>query len=168
VVLINMDPLSRNSGCNTSAQALRLDRDYVERVRRTESEGGGAEGEAGSARHSQTDSGRHASSLREAQMVQTLVWGLKVAQFDLSDVGIITPFRAQVKMITEILQASSDTLATIGADSGAFSAAASATGQLGRGALACDVSTVDKYQGRDMDVVILSTVKGTCAVVIPL
>ena len=152
-----MDSLSQSSGCNASAKALRLDREFVEKVRLAGTEGAGTE-EADQARHSQADNGRYTSSLREAQMVQTLVWGLRVAQFDLTDVGIISPFRAQVKLISEILQASSDTLATIGAGSGALAADASAPPR--RGVLACDVSTVDKYQGRDMDVVILSTVKG--------
>lgn len=84
--------------------------------------------------------GNSVSSTAEAGIVQLLVRALHAAHFDLKNVGVICPFRAQVELITTSLQAT-----------------------LGEAVLAdCEVSTVDKYQGRDKDVIILSTVK-SCA-----
>jgi DNA replication ATP-dependent helicase Dna2 len=69
--------------------------------------------------------------------VKHLVLALKAGGCDLREVGIICPFRAQVALISDLL------------------AAALTAEDLQH----CEVSTVDKYQGRDKEVVILSTVK---------
>jgi len=84
--------------------------------------------------------GNSVSSASETAIVQLLVTALRAAKFDLKNVGVICPFRAQVELITSSLHSA-----------------------LGEEVLReCEVSTVDKYQGRDKEVIILSTVK-SCA-----
>ena len=81
--------------------------------------------------------GNSVSNPTEANIVHLLIAALSAAKFDLKNVGVICPFRAQVELISSTL-----------------------LGTLGEEVLReCEVSTVDKYQGRDKDVVILSTVK---------
>jgi superfamily I DNA and/or RNA helicase len=95
-----------------------------------------AESGTGEATSSQS-SGNSISSDSEAAIVKHLVLALKAGGCDLREVGIICPFRAQVTLISDLL------------------AAALTAEDLQH----CEVSTVDKYQGRDKGVVILSTVK---------
>lgn len=81
--------------------------------------------------------GNSISSDPEAHIVRMLITALLAVKFDLKNVGVICPFRAQVGLITSKIKTC-----------------------LGEAALQdCEVSTVDKYQGRDKDVIILSTVK---------
>jgi DNA replication ATP-dependent helicase Dna2 len=77
------------------------------------------------------------SSESEAALVRDIVTGLRVGGCDLRQVGVICPFRAQVNLIATSMKT------TLSAEELA----------------AVEVSTVDKYQGRDKDVIVLSTVK---------
>lgn len=92
------------------------------------------------------------SSEAEATIVRQIVIALLASGYDLHNVGIICPFRAQVGMITDALslRPAPFTTACASADLGHNKQSAE---------LLCEVSTVDKYQGRDKDVIILSTVK---------
>ncbi len=83
----------------------------------------------------------------EAALIRTIVWGMRRSGVSAKDIGIISPFRAQVELIKS-------TLAELRAG-GSNSISADAADDEGY-----DVSTVDKFQGRDMDVIVLSTVKG--------
>ena len=78
----------------------------------------------------------------EAAVVSLLVRALLAAGLnDLSEVGVISPFRAQVLLLQDLL-AQELPAAT---------------------ALTIEISTVDRFQGRDKDVIIMSTVRGSTA-----
>ena len=84
-------------------------------------------------------SSRHSiSSTAEAAIVCSIVLALKNTGYNLHEIGVICPFRAQVSLITSSLLQN------------VFST---------EEAKHCEVSTVDKYQGRDKEIVVLSTVK---------
>lgn len=73
----------------------------------------------------------------EVDVVKQIITGLVAMKFDPKQVGVISVFRAQVELLQKtllpLLQAA--------------------------GSGECDISTVDKFQGRDMPIIVLSTVK---------
>lgn len=71
----------------------------------------------------------------------------------MSSVGVISPFRAQVSVIIEALQSSCRTTSALNPSSSVLVPSQYINDDIPA------VSTVDKFQGRDMDIVILSTVK---------
>lgn len=71
----------------------------------------------------------------------------------MKDIGVISPFRAQVELIKS-------TLADVYVDSHTTNGEKTKESRdVDRDE--CDVSTVDKFQGRDMDVIVLSMVKSS-------
>ncbi|GAB1597754.1 DNA replication ATP-dependent helicase/nuclease DNA2-like [Argonauta hians] len=73
----------------------------------------------------------------EAQLVATIVSLLQTAGVNLCDIGIIAPYRNQVRLVQQSL------MNTISAEE------------------CVEVNTVDQYQGRDKDVIILTMVRST-------
>ena len=71
----------------------------------------------------------------EASIVQTVVGGLISCGLDASSIGVICPFRAQIRLLNESSSISTWT----------------STG--------LELSTIDRYQGRDKSVIILSFVR---------
>ena len=87
----------------------------------------------------------------EAAIVLLLLNGLVSAGMqDLSQLGVVCPFRAQVGLIQQALAKHQ-------------TGSAAASGGTGTGGSEVEVSTVDRFQGRDKDVIILSTVRGIIA-----
>jgi DNA replication ATP-dependent helicase Dna2 len=82
-------------------------------------------------------------NMAEVQIVRALMTALHICGFKLSDVGVVSPYKAQVAAIssclTEMLQQSQS----------------SGDGR----ADALDVNTIDKFQGRDKEAMIVSLVK---------
>ncbi|CBJ28362.1 conserved unknown protein [Ectocarpus siliculosus] len=68
----------------------------------------------------------------ECDVVRLLAWGLGVAGFDLGGVGVISPYRSQVQLLQAELKPSFPAL---------------------------EVNTIDKYQGRDKKVIVVSFVR---------
>eukprot|EP00903_Cladosiphon_okamuranus_P020313 g18638.t1 len=68
----------------------------------------------------------------ECDIVRLLAWGLDAAGFDLGAVGIISPYRSQVQLLQVELKPSYPSL---------------------------EMNTIDKYQGRDKKVIIVSFVR---------
>lgn len=95
------------------------------------------------------DSSRPGSSLEnicEVRIVELIMWGFLSCGYDINNVGVISPYRAQVSAIKAALDKRfiDPTHAMTKGDASLRS---------------FDVNTVDKFQGRDMEVTILSTVK---------
>ncbi|CAN0551133.1 unnamed protein product, partial [Ectocarpus sp. 12 AP-2014] len=65
-------------------------------------------------------------------VVRLLAWGLDVAGFDLGGVGVISPYRSQVQLLQAELKPSFPAL---------------------------EINTIDKYQGRDKKVIVVSFVR---------
>ena len=65
----------------------------------------------------------------------TLLQALERCDYDLGNVAVLSPYRSQVAAIKRMLQ------------------------EMPSMSTQCEVSTIDKYQGRDTDVVIVSTVR---------
>eukprot|EP00904_Undaria_pinnatifida_P014250 jgi/Undpi1/9956/HiC_scaffold_28.g12410.m1 len=68
----------------------------------------------------------------ECDLVRLLAWGLDVAGFDLGEVGVISPYRSQVQLLQAELKPSYPSL---------------------------EINTIDKYQGRDKEVIVVSFVR---------
>ncbi|CAE7420066.1 JHS1, partial [Symbiodinium microadriaticum] len=79
----------------------------------------------------------------EVVVVRALVKQLKACGVDLSGVGIISPYRAQVRVLQQALQQTCNSIEEW-----------NATAEEGP-----VVSTVDKFQGRDMDMIVISMVR---------
>jgi AAA domain len=110
----------------------------------------------------------------EVQVVLQIVKGLRSCGLDVhkgKGLGVISPYRSQVRALKSGLSSlfSSDKIYNVScAESGSY-ADRDMTGERSVGVEEkrdervdnneCEVSTVDSFQGRDMDVVILSTVK---------
>ena len=71
----------------------------------------------------------------EVCIARSLLQALEQCRYDVSNVVVLSPYRSQVVALKRSLQE----MPSIGSR--------------------CDVSTIDKYQGRDSDVVIVSTVR---------
>lgn len=78
----------------------------------------------------------------EAQLVKLIVDSLVNCGLPISNIAVISPFRAQVRAITEELHQNCDSL-----------------GGTNSHAVNCEVSTIDRFQGKDKDVMIVSTVR---------
>lgn len=91
----------------------------------------------------------------EASVVYSLLKQLERCGVELSDVGVISPYRAQVRLIQALL---SDKGLQAKAECEEEEDVACDAWEKGRAAGPL-VSTVDKFQGRDMDVIIMSTVR---------
>ncbi|CAN0133139.1 unnamed protein product, partial [Laminaria digitata] len=68
----------------------------------------------------------------ECDVVRLLAWGLDVAGFDIGEVGVISPYRSQVQLLQGELKPSYPSL---------------------------EINTIDKYQGRDKEVIVVSFVR---------
>lgn len=117
-----------------SVNHWRLD-DWLERLLRTETTVAflDTDGVAG-ARDSRATSGRAAASMSnagEASLVRAIVAALVACGLDAREIGVVTPYRAQVRRIGTSL----------------------------RGYESAEVSTVDKFQGRDKQCIIVSLVR---------
>ena len=71
-------------------------------------------------------------------IIHFLLQALDLCQYDLRNVVVLSPYRSQVIIVKRFLEETS------------FAAQ-------------CEVSTIDKYQGRDTDVVIVSTVRSNAS-----
>ncbi len=76
----------------------------------------------------------------EAFLIYILVASLKLCNFKLSDLGVITLYKYQVKAIRSLLNAKG----VVDSDDSSKN---------------CEISTVDKFQGRDMEMIIFSSVQ---------
>jgi DNA replication ATP-dependent helicase Dna2 len=85
-------------------------------------------------------------NVNEVNIVYNLYQAFFLAGIKLDDIGIISPFLAQVKAIKERLQRQDNNNIKL-------------NDNVSDGNQICDVSTVDKFQGRDKDLIIISTVK---------
>jgi DNA replication ATP-dependent helicase Dna2 len=95
------------------------------------------------------------SSEIEAAVVRAVLIQLERCGVKPADVGVISPYRAQVRLIQTTLANLSDA-GTATANEDKSPGAGHCERGVGEGSL---VSTVDKFQGRDMDVIIISTVR---------
>jgi DNA replication ATP-dependent helicase Dna2 len=111
--------------------------DWLERVLRAETSVAFLDTDAvAGARDSRATGGRAAASMSnagEAALVRTVVAALVACGLDARDIGVVTPYRAQVRRIGAALAG-------------------------GREA-AVEVSTVDKFQGRDKQCMVVSLVR---------
>jgi DNA replication ATP-dependent helicase Dna2 len=109
-------------------------------------------------------SGGNLVNLDEVEIIRQLLFGLDVCGFDLKEIGIISPYRAQVNAIRSCLAeglsktAETEAHATQAIDTG-YADAYGIIDTPVKEVSVFDVNTVDKFQGRDMEVVIISTVK---------
>lgn len=86
-------------------------------------------------------------SIEEAEIVRILVRSFEACGVDVCNaIGVVTPFRAQIKAINTALNSNKSS--------------GSAVLPLSTPAQICEVSTVDRYQGRDKEIVLFST--ATC------
>ena len=117
----------------------------------------------------------------EVALVSTLVMGILLSGGKASDIGIICPFRSQLRLLREVVQASVAGLnawalanraafadaaqsSTTTSSSSSPSSSSSASGGLpvpaaGWRAADIEIETVDRYQGRDKPVIIMSLVR---------
>lgn len=110
----------------------------------------------------------------EVQVVLQIVKGLRICGLDVhkgKGLGVISPYRSQVRALKSGLSSlfSSDKIDNVSSAESSSYADRDMTGMKRVGvdekreekadSKECEVSTVDSFQGRDMDVVILSTVK---------
>jgi len=79
----------------------------------------------------------------EVRLIEMITRAFQLSGYDMTEVGIISPYRNQVRKINESLLRLNAVISE----------------QTVRSKAVCEVSTVDKYQGRDMDVIIFSSVK---------
>lgn len=99
----------------------------------------------------------------EAKLAASIVDALWRCGFDLSEVGILTPFRDQLHCIKQFVFTESkeaSTTASVRSGSITSGATSGSTSSKTTCSLAdSDISTVDRFQGRDKDVIILSLVR---------
>ena len=88
-------------------------------------------------------------NLDEVNLIKSIFKCLMDCGADEKDIGIISPYRAQVEALNEELKdlMPSKDMSQLSNDNGDCC--------VGN----CDISTVDKFQGRDKDIIILSTVR---------
>jgi DNA replication ATP-dependent helicase Dna2 len=95
----------------------------------------------------------------ESAVVVALVAALAVCGCDLSDVGVICPYRSQVRLLRAALNDSSKRhhhRSSSSSGSGSSSGSQSAVSSV-------ELNTADKYQGRDKSVIIVSLVRSNTA-----
>lgn len=90
-------------------------------------------------------------NILEVELIHLIMQGFDTCKFDLGKVGIISPYRAQVSIIRKSLSHLFDAERMDPIDENAASER--------NAVVLCDIDTVDKFQGRDMEVTIISTVK---------
>jgi DNA replication ATP-dependent helicase Dna2 len=109
-------------------------------------------------------SGGNLVNVDEIEIIRQLLLGLDVCGFDLKEIGIISPYRAQVNAIRSCLAgglskeagtATDTTEADVVSGAETFGFIDTPVKEVS----VFDVNTVDKFQGRDMEIVIISTVK---------
>jgi DNA replication ATP-dependent helicase Dna2 len=96
----------------------------------------------------------------ESGIVVALVAALSVCGCDLSEVGVICPYKSQVRLLRTALDDSSKYYRSSGS-SGSSSGSASSSSQAA--AAGVELNTADKYQGRDKSVIIVSLVRSNTA-----
>lgn len=86
----------------------------------------------------------------EVRLLELLMWGFSKCGFDFSNIGIISPYRAQVSAMRKSLTKRFPTADIV---------VGATESRVGAAKCQFDINTVDKFQGRDMEVTIISTVK---------
>jgi DNA replication ATP-dependent helicase Dna2 len=121
---------------------------------------------------SSTSSGKSLSgtliNTTESGIVVALVAALSVCGCDLGDVGVICPYRSQVRLLHTALNDSSKHHRSSGGSSSSGSSSSSGnSGSQSSAATAAaagvELNTADKYQGRDKSVIIVSLVRSNTA-----
>lgn len=111
--------------------------------------------------------GSNLVNMDEVEIIRQILFGFDTCGFDLKEIGIISPYRAQVNAIRSCLSGGLSKSSEVPDDSeGTIKGATVGTEDMCamvdtpvKEVSVFDVNTVDKFQGRDMEVVVISTVK---------
>jgi DNA replication ATP-dependent helicase Dna2 len=99
----------------------------------------------------------------ESGIVVALVAALAVCGCDLGEVGVICPYRSQVRLLRTALNDSSNHHRSSGSNSSGNSSGSSQSAAATAAAAGVELNTADKYQGRDKSVIIVSLVRSNTA-----
>ena len=90
------------------------------------------------------------SNEKEIEIIRLISWQLRKLKYNLNKLGIISPYRMQVKELQETLHKFHSWNETDNNDMNEIN---------GNISEISEISTIDKFQGRDMETIILSTVR---------
>ena len=103
---------------------------------------------------------RFSSNATEAALVRRVVGALVAAGLDPAEIGVISPFRAQIRCIGKLLARCASGAAETGRGGAACRPSGVAGGAWASPACATvEVATVDTYQGREKECIVLSLVR---------
>ena len=94
-------------------------------------------------------------NLYEVEIIKRIHDALQsVGGYDMKNLGIVSPYRSQVTAIEDAIK-----LSHVEADNSMNTKCAGGGGGGGGSSSVCEISTVDKFQGRDMEVMVISMVR---------